>query len=369
MIEKLVRRDVGKLPQYVPGKSKEEVVREFGLQAEDVVKLASNENPFGPSPMAIREIRLRAEEVNTYPDSGSELLRKELARHYSLSPENIIVGNGSDEVLDLAVKAFLNPGEEVVIPVPTFSMYESTVKLYNGRVVKHPLTDSFEYDIDGLLRKITSKTKIVFVCSPNNPTGSIISVNSLRRLLENDVIVILDEAYAEFAVETGLPLVREYENLLVLRTFSKAYGLAGLRVGYGVGNDKLIDYIFRVKPPFNVNLLAQCAAIQALRDKEHLDQTVARTIAGRKFLAERLRELDGVKVYPSQGNFILLEITNGASANKLAKELLKDGVIVRSCESFGLGDSFLRVSIGREEENKRFLNAFEAKLKNYPHTK
>jgi histidinol-phosphate aminotransferase len=363
MIEKLVRKDVVGLPEYVPGKSKDEVVRQYGLDREEVVKLASNENPFGPPPLAVEEIRRCAGEVNFYPEAGAETLRKELARYLALKPGNVIVGNGSDEVMELAVKAFMNREDEAIIPVPTFSMYEGLIRTYSGKVVKQPLGEDFEYDVEELLKKITSRTKLVFVCSPNNPTGSVISVKGLQEILEREILVILDEAYVEFAEESRIPLVKDYDNLLVLRTFSKAFGLAGLRVGYGVAGEDIIKYLFRVKPPFNVNLLAQQAALQALRDTEHLELTVARTLTGRKFLARELSKLSGVTVFPSQGNFLLLEVRKRAhSAAKIASELLKEGIIVRTCESFGLGSNYLRVSIGREDENRRFLEAFKEKL-------
>lgn len=367
MIDRLVKQGVADLPEYIPGKSKEEVVKKYGLDYEDVVKLASNENPFGPSPMAVKAVQEWSEEVNTYPDSGAEALRKELAKRMSLIPGNIIVGNGSDEVMELAVKAFLEPGEEVVIPFPTFSMYESFTRLYSGKIVKHPLDASFQYNIDGLLEAISPRTKIVFLCSPNNPTGSVIYPGDLRRILDREVLVVLDEAYAEFAQRSMVPLVKEYENLLVLRTFSKAYGLAGLRIGYGVADERIIDYLFRVKPPFNVNLLAQYAAVEALRDVEHLERTVAGTIAGRRYLLEELSKLPDVRVYPSQGNFILLELMGrGVSARRLAEEMMRKGVIVRSCEGFGLRDRYIRVSIGRKEENMKFLETFKEK---FPHGK
>jgi histidinol-phosphate aminotransferase len=366
MIERLVRREVEELPEYVPGRSKEEVARRYGLDCEDVVKMASNENPFGPSPRAVNAVREWAEEVSTYPDSGADILRRELAKHLRLAPDKIIVGNGSDEIIELALKAFLNPGEEVLIPFPTFSMYESFTRLYSGRVVRHPLSEEFDYDIDGMLARIGPRTKIVFLCSPNNPTGSVVTRKGLTRILGEDVLVLLDEAYAEFAEESMLPLVNEHENLLVLRTFSKAYGLAGLRVGYGVGDARVINYLFRVKPPFNVNIIAQHAAVEALGDTEHLEQTVARTIAGRKYLTRELSSLPGVRVYPSQGNFLLIELPGEVSARELVGEMMREGVIVRSCEGFGMVDRYIRVSVGREEENLRFVEIFREKL---PHEK
>ncbi len=362
MIEKMVRKGVEELPEYVPGRSKEEVARRYGLEYGDVVKLASNENPFGPSPRAVNAIKEWADEASTYPDSGADVLRRELAKHLGLKPENIIVGNGSDEVMELALKAFLNPGEEVIVPFPTFSMYESFTRLYSGRVVRQPLGEAFEYDIQGMVERISRRTKIVFLCSPNNPTGSVVSREELRKILAERVLVVLDEAYVEFAEESLVSMTKEYENLLVLRTFSKAYGLAGIRVGYGVGDVKVIDYLFRVKPPFNVNLIAQHAAVEALGDTEHLEQTVARTIAGRGYLIRELSTLPGVTVYPSQGNFVLLELMGDASAMGLVEEMMREGVIVRSCEGFGMDDRYIRVSVGREEENQIFLEVLKEKL-------
>jgi histidinol-phosphate aminotransferase len=369
MIEKLVRKGVAEIPRYAPGRSREEVAMEYGLKLDRVVKLASNENPFGPPPEAIEEIRKHADKVNLYPDAETALLRRELSRYLALEPENIVVGNGSDEVMELAVKAFLEEGDEAIMPTPTFSLYASLVKLYSGKAVRYPLGKDFEYDVDSLLRRITSRTKLVFLCSPNNPTGSVIATPDLKRVLEKEVLVILDEAYVEFAGESKVALVKQYENLLVLRTFSKAFGLAGLRIGYGVACSKIIDYLMRVKPPFNVSLLAQRAALGALRDKKHLEQTIAGTLAGREFLAEELSKVPGVRVFPSQANFLLVEVNHGISAAEIAKELFRRGIIVRSCESFGLGDRYLRVSVGREEENKRFLEAFRSLLSHRIHKK
>lgn len=370
MIEKLVRKNIADMPKYVPGRSKEEIAEEYGVKLKDIAKLASNENPFGPSPEAVKEIIKYGDTVNLYPDADARLLRKELASYLALKPENIIVGNGSDEIMELAVKAFIEKGDEAIIPKPTFSLYASLVKLYSGKVLWLPLDDAFEYDIEKLLRTITSRTKLVFVCSPNNPTGGVIATEDLRLILEKEVLLILDEAYVEFAEESKAALIGEYENLLVLRTFSKAFGLAGLRVGYGLGCSKLIDYLTRVKLPFNVSLLAQRAALGALGDKKHLVRTIDETQRGKDFLSAELSKIAGVRVFPSQGNFLLLDMRyTGMSSERMAEELFKRGVIVRECESFGLGNGYLRVSVGREEENKKFLEAFKVLLSQGIHEK
>lgn len=363
MIEKLVREEVKGIPAYVPGRRKEEVAERYGVALEKVVKLASNENPLGPSPLAVREVKKVLGEVNLYPDADALELRSKIADYLRVGRGNIIVGNGSDEVIELAVKAFLNKGEEAVIPSPSFSLYRSLVKLYSGRVVEFLLTKEFEYDARAILEKINRRTKLVFLCSPNNPTGTCASMEDLEKLLEEDVVIILDEAYAEFAERSCVELVKKHENLLVLRTFSKAFGLAGMRVGYGVADRKTIGYLMRVKLPFNVSLLAQRAAIKALEDKGHLTRTLREVKEGRDLLSKELGKIKGIKVYPSQANFLLANLEGtGRDSRELAEDLFKQGVIIRDCSIFGMGNGYIRVSIGRKEENQRFLKALKKAL-------
>ncbi|MEE8167257.1 MAG: histidinol-phosphate transaminase [Candidatus Hydrothermarchaeales archaeon] len=348
MIEDLIRREIREIAPYIPGNGKDAVER--GVEA---IKLASNENPFGPSEGVVRALKeIDASAVSMYPSSDALELRAAISEYVGVREEQVLVGNGSDEVLDLVAKLFLNPGEKAIIPIPTFSLYESIIKLYSGHPVYVPFSN-FEFKVDGILESIDGETKIVFICSPNNPTGSVISRGDLERILEKRVVVILDEAYAEFAERSNVDLLEKYENLVVLRTFSKAFGLAGLRIGYGVARAEVVQHMLRIKPPFNVNALAQRAAVAALRDKKHLRRTIHAIREGRTFLYEELSKVPRVDVYPSQGNFLLVNMPGG---EHVADELLKMGIVVRDCSSFrGLSKGFFRVSIGKPTDNRRFL--------------
>jgi histidinol-phosphate aminotransferase len=364
MIEKLLNPNVKKISPYIPGRRREEIAKEYGIGLKDIIKLASNENPLGPSPEVVETLKKSAGEVSAYPDNEARTLRLEIAKYVGLEKENIIVGNGSDEVLDLAVKMFLGKGEEAIVPIPTFSMYHSLVKIYSGKPVYVPFDSNFDYDIDGIVEKISEKTKLVFICSPNNPSGTIIPEEGLLGILEKDVVVVLDEAYVEFSDASNVDKVKEYENLIVTRTFSKAFGLAGLRVGYGVASEKIIDYMLRIKTPFSVNLLAQKAAIASMRDKGHLKRTVALVRRERDALASQLAKIPKIRVYPSKANFILINLKGtGKKSKDVAEALLRKGIIVRDCASFyGMDEYHIRVSIGRPEENEKFLETFRGAI-------
>ena len=363
MIERLMKGRVKDVPPYVPGKSKEEAARGHGLSPKEIVKLASNENPLGPSRIALEEIRKATRDLSLYPDSGAEELRAGIAEYVGARKENIVVGNGSDELMDLLAKVFLGEGDEVVIPVPTFPLYESIALLYGARPVFVPLGKDFRYEVEPIVKAIGRKTRLVFLCSPNNPTGTVLGEKDLRRVLEKKVVVVLDEAYVEFADRSYVPLVREYENLVVLRTFSKAFGLAGLRVGYGVADGRVAEALMRARLPFNVGLLAQMGAIGALRDKRHLERTVGLVKKGRAFLARGLSAM-GVEVYPSGANFLLLDLRGrGKEAREVAEGLLRRGIITRECQNFrGLDGYYLRVSVGTMAQNRRFLREMEGVL-------
>lgn len=349
LIERLVRKEVEEIQLYVPGKGKESVP--LGVKA---IKLASNENPLGPSPKVLATLRgIETSAVNIYPDPALKKLRSAISKYLGISEDLIVVGNGSDEVLELSVKIFLNKGDKAIIPVPSFSLYENMVKLYAGRPVYVPLMHGFGYDGTKFMEAVDRGTKMVFICSPNNPTGSVISRKDLEDLLAERLVVVLDEAYAEFADKSNIDLVKEYDNLIVLRTFSKAFGLAGIRVGYGVACDTAVKYMNKVKLPFSVNNLAQAAALSALEDKEHLEKSIALAKKGRDYIYRELSRIQGVKVFPSQANFLLV-YTRGKKG--VPNSLLEKGIIVRDCSSFrGLNSEYFRVSIGTQEENELFV--------------
>lgn len=348
------RKGVTAIPPYVPGKTKEEIAKKYGLDERNIIKLGSNENPLGPSERAVLAIEKNAANVSVYPEDTYTKLRSKIAGYVGVKQNQVIVGNGSDEVLDMAVKLFIGEGDEAVIPDPTFSMYRKLVEIYNGKCVLAPLGNDFRFDVDVILKKITENTSLAIICSPNNPTGSTISEEGLRRILERDIAVILDEAYAEFSSESFVKLVSEYNNLIVLRTFSKAFGLAGLRAGYGVADSRIISLLLRIKIPFSLNLLAEKAAIAALEDMGHLKRSVELAREGRDFLLEELSKIEGVRPYPSQANFIFMKLN--LRADSVVEALYRKGIIVRDCSS---GDAnYIRVSTGLMEDNKKFLKAF-----------
>ncbi|ASS74853.1 histidinol-phosphate transaminase [Tumebacillus algifaecis] len=355
-----VRKNLFEITPYAPGKPISDVKREFGLT--DVTKLASNENPLGPSKRAQQAILEALQEVNRYPDGGAVLLKEALSDAVGIPTQQILIGNGSDDLIKLTSETFLNPGDEIVVPSPSFSQYWFGAKLMDAKTVAVPLTSNFEYDLDAMLAAVTTKTKILFLCSPNNPTGTYIREEALQRFLDlvpSHVLVILDEAYNEYVTEAdyaqGIDFLKRGYNVLVMRTFSKMYGLAGLRLGYVFGPMEVLDAINRAREPFNANMLAQVGAVAALTDLEHVEASRIQNRAGFDQLQSGLSKL-GYTVVPSQGNFLIFD--TGLDDRALFDALLREGVIVRGGTALGI-PGYLRVSIGLAEENERFLGAFE----------
>jgi histidinol-phosphate aminotransferase len=347
---------------YSPGKPIEEVERELGIR--ESVKLASNENPLGPSPMALQALRDALPGIHRYPDGGGHHLRHALAGHWQVSPDQIILGNGSNELLELAGRCFLLPGDEAVYAEQAFIVYDMVAQVTGARKVMVGLKD-FTHDLDGLRAAISPRTKLVFVGNPNNPTGTAVPAQALEAFLESvppEVLVVLDEAYYEFLppdlTPDALRFVRDGRLILVLRTFSKIYGLAGLRIGYGMGPPALIALLNRAREPFNTSSLAQAGATAALGDVAHVARTRAVTEAGRKSLSEGCRTL-GLTVVPSVANFLLVDV--GRPAPATADALLRHGVIVRPMVGYGFA-THLRISIGTPQENERCLAALKAVL-------
>ena len=347
---------------YSPGKPIEEVERELGIR--ESVKLASNENPLGPSPMALQALRDALPGIHRYPDGGGHRLRHALAGHWHMSPDQIILGNGSNELLELAGRCFLLPGDEAVYAEQAFIVYDMVAQVTGARKVMVRLKD-FTHDLDGLRAAISPRTKLVFVGNPNNPTGTAVPAQALEAFLESvppEVLVVLDEAYYEFLppdlTPDALRFVRDGRLILVLRTFSKIYGLAGLRIGYGMGPPALIALLNRAREPFNTSSLAQAGATAALGDVAHVARTRAVTEAGRKSLSEGCRTL-GLTVVPSVANFLLVDV--GRPGPATADALLRHGVIVRPMVGYGFA-THLRISIGTPQENERCLAALKAVL-------
>ncbi len=358
----MARDEIFKIKPYVPGKPVEEVERELGIK--DVIKLASNENPLGPAPKAVEAIKMAAEGVNFYPDGNSFYLKSALANKLNFTTEEILVGNGSDETIMLIGSAFLNSGEEIVMGYPSFSEYDFSAKIMGANTVQVPLKD-FTHDLKSMVAAITEKTKIVFVCNPNNPTGTVVTqkdVDEFMDLVPNKVLVVFDEAYYEYVEDANYPdtlrYVREERNAIVLRTFSKIYGLAGLRVGYCIANKEIISAINRVREPFNVNLIAQKAALAALGDEGFLEKSRKVNSEGKEMLYSEFQKM-GIKYVPTDANFIFLD--TGMDSKDLFQQLLQKGVIIRTGDIFG-HPTFIRVTIGTKEENTRFISALKEVL-------
>ncbi len=341
---------------YSPGKPIEELERELGIRG--IVKLASNENPLGPSPRALQAMEGVLKGVNRYPDGGGYYLRKRLSEIHRIPMENIILGNGSNEIIELAVRTFLRPGESILTAHPTFLVYELVTKAAGGDTIKVPLRD-MTYDLEAMAEGLREGVRIVFIANPNNPTGTIVRKGELEAFLERlpeDTILVLDEAYCEYVMDEGYPdgleYVRKGKRVIVLRTFSKIYGLAGLRIGYGIGDRELIEGMNRVRQPFNVNSLAQAGALAAIDDREHLKRSIENNREGLDFLYREVEAL-GLPYIRSHANFFLIKVGDGRA---VYEALLRKGVIVRSMEAFGLKE-YIRVTVGLPGENERFVEA------------
>ena len=347
---------------YSPGKPLEELEREYGIG--DSIKLASNENPLGPSPMALEAIRQAIPKLNRYPDgSGYDLIRK-ISDHTGMAPRHIVLGNGSDEIIGMLAFAWLQPGDEAILPNPSFLIYEIMVRGAGAVPVFVPLT-SLSIDLNRILEQITPKTRIIFLCNPNNPTGTIITRKDFEAFIKaipDDIIVVVDEAYIEFVRDQNCAVSFEYMDdktpLVTLRTFSKLYGLAGLRIGYGVMPAAIADILNRIRLPFNANSLAQVGACAALEDKSFLEKVLSLVHDGLDFLYDGLDRL-GIKYFPSQSNFFLIDVRE--DAENIYEKMLRQGVIVRSMTSYGY-PNYIRVNVGLHEENVRFLTALEKSL-------
>jgi len=355
-MKNLTSKGIERLVPYPPGKPIEELERELGITGS--IKLASNENPLGPSPLAVQTIMDVAKTVNRYPDGSGFYLKARLSDMFGLPREQILLGNGSNELIELIIRTFLTGEEEVIHPLPTFLIYEKVVTGAGGRPISVPLSD-FRIDLNAILEAISPKTKIIFINNPNNPTGSALSKDEIANFLNaipKDLVVVLDEAYIDFVtdptVANGLDLLGHYDRLILLRTFSKLYGLAGLRIGYGFASREIVDYINRVRQPFNANILALEAAKAALDDTEFVSATLDLVRDGLAYLFERLEDM-GLDFLPTQTNFFLIKVPLGG--RRIYEFMLREGVIVRSMESYGLND-YIRINVGLPEENERFIN-------------
>jgi histidinol-phosphate aminotransferase len=362
-IDDQARKALFSISPYVPGKPIEEVQREYGI--DDVIKLASNENPLGPSPLAMEAIRNWISKVSIYPDGNCFYLKRDLAAHLGVGVDQLIIGNGSDEVLMMIAQTFLDPGDEIVFAQPTFSEYEFVCRVMDAVPVAVPVKSNLAHDLQAMSARINEKTKIVFICNPNNPTGNIVTGDDLKDFLNKvpeKVIVVIDEAYLEFTTDPAYPnslaYLGEGRRVISVRTFAKIYGLAALRIGYGISSPEIISLINRVKEPFNVNSLAQVAARAALQDLEHLRRSRELVASGKSFLYENFDRL-GLKYIPTQANFIFVDI--GIDSKSAFRSLIAEGVIIRTGDIFGY-PSHIRVTIGTPEQNLRFIKALQKVL-------
>jgi histidinol-phosphate aminotransferase len=360
-VQHLIPPWLASLAPYQPGKPIEEVEREYGIR--DSIKLASNENPLGPSPRAVAALAAAVHDVHRYPDGSGFALKNKLAAKLGIGADQVILGNGSNEVLELVARTFLRPGTEAVMSAQAFVVYASVVQAAAAIPRTVPLRD-LTHDLDGILAAVRPSTRIVFLGNPNNPTGTIYRRPAFERFLRairRDVVVVADDAYAEYADDPEYPdTLRDQhpERLLVtLRTFSKIYGLAGLRIGYGVAPAPVISQLERVRQPFNVNSLAQAAALAALDDDEHLERSRRANAEGKQFLQTEFGRL-GLDFCPTQANFLLVRVGDGAA---VTERLLREGVIVRPMGIYGFADA-IRVTIGTAAENQRFVAALEKVL-------
>jgi histidinol-phosphate aminotransferase len=354
---------IRRIAPYLPGKPIEELAREFGLAEGAIIKLASNENPRGPSPRVRQAIADAAAGVMRYPDANGFALKRALAARFGVTAEQVVLGNGSNDVLELATQAFLRPGDEAIFAQHAFAVYPLATQARGATGVEVRARD-FAHDLDAMLAAVTARTRIVFIANPNNPTGTWLPADAIRRFiaaLRKDVLVVLDEAYNEYLeasrkVDTAA-WIAEYPNLVISRTFSKAYGLAGLRVGYGLMHRSIADLMNRVRQPFNVSSVGQAAAIAALQDTGYVEESAQINRAGLAQLATGLQAL-GVDYVPSHGNFLLIRVGPAAA---VYDQLLRQGVIVRPVTNYGLPEH-LRVTVGLPEENRQLLAALKVAL-------
>jgi histidinol-phosphate aminotransferase len=355
-IKKLIRPELVTMKSYIPIEPTEVLSQRAGLPSSKVIKLDGNENPYGCSPKVYQALA-HYRYYHNYPDPEQMELRKALEEYTGLGRQHIVCGMGSDDLIDLILRLFLKPRDQVINCPPTFGMYPFSTDVCGGKVVDVPRTEDFALDMAGIKKTLTEKTKVIFVASPNNPTGDTTTKKEIMELVGTGKIVVVDEAYFEFSNVTMANLVPAYPNLIVLRTFSKWAGLAGLRIGYGFFPIEIADYLMKIKQPYNANAAAQAAVLASLADIDYLRANVTKLVRERERLFGKLKELDWLKPYPSQGNFTLCSLPEG-KAKEIWQQLRKKGIFVRYFDTPGLKDC-LRISVGRPEDTDALVKALK----------
>jgi histidinol-phosphate aminotransferase len=358
LIWDLANPQLRNLPVYEPGKPIEETARELGVHRDEIIKLASNENPLGPSPKALAAMRGSLAGANLYPDGGGYYLREALAAKLGISRDHLILGAGSNEIIEFLGHAFLDRGDEIVTSQHAFVVYKLVAAVFGARTLEVPSPD-FRHDLDRIAATITPKTRLIFIANPNNPTGTLASQDELDRFVERvppRIVVVFDEAYYEYLDDPPdtLRFIRAGRNVVTLRTFSKIQGLASLRVGYGIARPELIQVLHKTRQPFNVSGLAQAAALASLEDDEHRSETKRITDEGRDYLQNEFSAM-GLRFVPSAANFVLVNVGSGA---KIFRALLERRIIVRALKGYDLA-AWLRISIGTMEQNRRCIAALK----------
>jgi histidinol-phosphate aminotransferase len=338
---------------------------DFAWQHPDIVRMMSNENLLPPSEAVIDALIEAGRSGNLYPDSGPRL-RQLLGEMAGLSGENVVLGNGSTDVINFVIHTFVAPGDEVVISVPTFAMYESRVRISGGVPVLVPMRPDFYWDVEGMLAAVTERTKLIFVCSPNNPTGNQMLESDLRRILALGIPTYFDEAYFELEDQpaTRANLIREYPHMVVGRTLSKAYGLAGFRVGYCLCEESLANYFNRVKIPWNVSLPALAAALAGVEDQEDSNSKRQNIVDGRRAIIEAINHIPGLRAFPSEGNFVLIDAsTLGVPSSEIVDAMIARGIFIRPMRGHHMAQGYVRVTVGTPEQNRRFIQLFNDYVK------
>ena len=362
------RKIVEEMDSYVPGKSQDEIAQDFGLKKEDIIKLGSNENPWGPSPKAMKAIEDEIKSINRYPESQLHELVAEIAEYSGVKDSQVIIGgDGADEIIDVLAKTFIDDGDEFIVPLPSYMYYEYLLKQYGANPVYARWDlDANELDVDSIYEAITPKTKMIFLCSPNNPTGTLIDKEVLMDIAGKnpEILIVIDEAYFEYSEVTNKDLINEYDNIFIIRTMSKVLGLAGMRIGYGLACEEIIEYMHRIKPVFSLTRLSFVAALNTFRDKDYIAQSIEKGIESRQYLYDEVSKIDGLNVFSSKSNFMLIRVKDtGFTATQLAHELMKKGIIVRDCTSFkGLDEYWIRISICTLEEDEKFIEILKEVL-------